>query len=698
MAESAALELATVYLHVIPSFAGTVDAVSKEFGGAEAAADEAGDKAGKKFGAGFNRGVTGAAMVASAVSAFVGLNKIGETFIAVTDTIRIGTGATGDALEGLVDVAKLVGSTIPTSFEDAASVVADVNTRMGLSGDTLETVASQYLEAGRMLGSTIDIGATSAAFNVFGIEGDKVSGALDHLFQVSQATGIGMNELAASVSANGPAVQALGFGFEETAAMVGSFDKAGLNSGAIMSAMSKSLVKLAKDGEAPQDAFKRTVGELEGFIAAGDTASALDLAAGVFGTKGASQFIGAIEAGAISLGDLSKAAGQTNDTILGLGQEATAFPEMLEIFKNKLTLAIEPLASMVSGKLAEAMAAFMPYLESFTAWLNENQWVLGVVAGLLGVTLVVGLGLLTSAVWASTAALFASPITWVAAGVVLLIAAIVALVLNWDSVVKFLGDSWAGFVGWITDGLTAFGAWWGGIWQGVLDKASEIWTGIQTAISDIWNGIVAFFLAVHPVGIIISHWDEIVAFTTTAWNNILGFISGIWGSITGAVSTGAANVVGFFTGMGDQLGGFFGGLVSTATTWGSNVIQGLLDGLKSMGPAIGNFFGDLLPGWVTGPFAAALGIHSPSRVFMELGGHVGDGFLMGTEAKQDVIAKSMEAMVTIPTIPASSMQPMNAQAAMATGGDTFEIHPSADMDEQLLAEKISTINARKKRR
>src|SRR5690606_23953552 len=98
------------------------------------------------------------------VAGFKGLYEVGAIFDDVTDTIRVGTGATGKDLEGLTDVAKNVATTIPTSFEAAGSTIADLNTRLGLTGGTLETVASQYLEAGRILGQEVDIQATTAAF------------------------------------------------------------------------------------------------------------------------------------------------------------------------------------------------------------------------------------------------------------------------------------------------------------------------------------------------------------------------------------------------------------------------------------------------------------------------------------------------------------------------------------------------------
>ncbi|MEV8134291.1 phage tail tape measure protein [Microbacterium aurantiacum] len=324
--------------------------------GAQSAGDQAGREAGGKFGGAFKGALGAAAIGAAVVAGFAGLYKVGSIFDDVSDTIRVGTGATGDALRGLEDDAKRVAQTVPTSFQQAGSTVADLNTRLGLSGETLQTVASQYLEAGRILGEDIDIQSTSAAFSAFRIEGDAVSGAMDDLFRVSQATGVGINELSSAVQANAPAVQSLGFSFLETASLVGSLDKAGLNANQVMGSLSRSLVNLAKDGEEPQEAFRRTVDEIGGFIEAGDTAAAIDLAGKVFGTRGASQLVGAIQSGTLALDDLVAAAGTTDDTILGVAAETRDFAESWQIVKNNALGAIEPLASAVFGLASGAMS------------------------------------------------------------------------------------------------------------------------------------------------------------------------------------------------------------------------------------------------------------------------------------------------------------------------------------------------------
>lgn len=346
------VELATAYVSLVPTMQGVQGKVAEAFAPAGTEADKAGKNSGGMFAGAFG-GALGAAAIgvaatgAAVAGAAVGLYKVGAIFDDVTDTIRVGTGASGEALDGLVNVAKEVGTTVPTSFEQAGSVVSDLNTRLGLSGDTLSTVASQYIQAGNILGQDVDITSTTAAFSAFGIEGANVEGAMDSLFRVSQATGVGMNELASTVQTNAVPMQNLGFSFADTAALAGSLDKAGLNTSQTMASMGKSLVTLAKAGEEPQAAFKRTTGEIGEFIKSGDTAGALNLASKVFGTKGATAFVGALQSGKINLDDLTKSAGLSGDTILELGKETADAAESWQLIKNKALSALEPLGTAV---------------------------------------------------------------------------------------------------------------------------------------------------------------------------------------------------------------------------------------------------------------------------------------------------------------------------------------------------------------
>lgn len=369
------------------------DTLGKE---ADAAAGKAGKSSGKKFGLAMAAGAT--AVVGGAVLAGKALYNLGSTFDDMTDTIRVGTGATGEALDGLVASAKNVATTVPADFESISTAVADINTRMGLTGDTLETFAGQVLEAGRLTGEAIDVNKVSAAFSVFGVEGEAATGAMDTLYRVSQDTGVGINELAAVVQKAGPSVQALGFDFDQTTALIGGLDKAGLDASRMTAGLGRALVELAKEGEDPAKTFERVTGEIQAMAEAGDVAGATDMSAKLFGTRNAPAFMQALQEGKLNLEDLTAAATGSGDTIMAASEDTADFAEQWTLFQNKMSILVAPVAEKVFGLIATGMTwindTAVPYLEAFfSSWsdgtgpLSRVQDVFGIIAAFVRDTL-----------------------------------------------------------------------------------------------------------------------------------------------------------------------------------------------------------------------------------------------------------------------------------------------------------------------
>lgn len=475
------VELATGYFQLIPSMQGSekkiTDEISSAVGGA---ADSAGAEGGKKLSERLADGLKGWALPALAGGMLAGLGKglyeVGNVFDNVNDTIRVGTGASGESLRSMVDIAKHIGRSVPEEYSKIGATVADLNTRLGLSGETLEKVASQYLEAGRLLGQDVSIQKTTAAFSAFGIQGDAVSDAMDNLFRVSQATGVGMNELASAAQQAAPSMKTLGFSFEDTIAMVGAFDKAGLNSTAVMASLSKGLVTLAKKGEDPKQAFQRVTSEIQGFLNKGNEAAALELASKIFGTRGAMQFVEAMKTGQLSAGDMMKSIGATDDSILGLAEETMDFAEQWQLLKNRALEALEPLGSAVFTWLGDTMAELLPKFQELAGWVQKNTWVFSVLGALLTGLVLVGIYQVTAAIWAATAAMLANPITWIVTGIGLLTAALYLLVTNWDAVVQWLNGVWKGCLDWLASGwesvkqaFAGFGEWLQGLWDKIVE-------------------------------------------------------------------------------------------------------------------------------------------------------------------------------------------------------------------------------------
>lgn len=95
---------------------------------------------------------------------------------------------------------------------------------------------------------------------------------------------------------------------------------------------------------------------------------------------------------------------------------------------------------------------------------------------------------LIASVWSFTAALLANPITWIIIGIVALVAAIILLWQNWDSVSAWISSAWAACVNgisagiqWVQNGFQAFLGFFAGIGEGIragLDNVRQFFQGI----------------------------------------------------------------------------------------------------------------------------------------------------------------------------------------------------------------------------
>lgn len=117
---------------------------------------------------------------------------------------------------------------------------------------------------------------------------------------------------------------------------------------------------------------------------------------------------------------------------------------------------------------------------------------------------------LIASVWSFTAALLANPVTWIVVGIVALIAAIVLLWQNWDSVVAWIQGVWDGFVNGIKAGF---------------DWIRNLFSGMPTWLQ---VAIAAFMPFIGIPLMIIDNWDSIKDFFANLWNGITeAFTNGI---------------------------------------------------------------------------------------------------------------------------------------------------------------------------
>ena len=110
-----------------------------------------------------------------------------------------------------------------------------------------------------------------------------------------------------------------------------------------------------------------------------------------------------------------------------------------------------------------------------------------------------------------------------------------------------------------------------------------------------------------------------------------------------------------------------GNLGSTLFESGKSLVQGLLDGVKSLGSKIGSFFLDLLPAWIREPFKKALGIASPSKVFAGYGRNIGQGLVNGITQSRGAVAGAVGNLVQLPALPSMSVAGVNGAVRNTAG-------------------------------
>lgn len=186
-----------------------------------------------------------------------------------------------------------------------------------------------------------------------------------------------------------------------------------------------------------------------------------------------------------------------------------------------------------------------------------------------------------------------------------------------------------------------------GNWKQVFTGLGNIVGGAFNLIKSVITGAMSIVKSVIGAGIGVvkaiwtGAWNGMRSTISSAWNFMVGVAAGIEGSIRSKIGA----VVSFFTSLPGKITGALGGLAGQLAGVGRNIIAGMVNGIKAK---IGDVVG-AITGVATGAINQAkslLGIHSPSRVFAQLGRYVVQGFAAGivdTKSASD-IQKAMTAM------------------------------------------------------
>lgn len=181
----------------------------------------------------------------------------------------------------------------------------------------------------------------------------------------------------------------------------------------------------------------------------------------------------------------------------------------------------------------------------------------------------------------------------------------------------------------------------------VYDKVGEFimeaLKAIVTAVPYIIEGIV--YLVGSLIEYIVSHAPEMLAAAGQLMLAFLQAIANAWGPALTAVNDIGQGIL-------DTIGGFFQSMFNA----GANLVQGLVNGILSAPQAVWNAVTGIVGNAIDGA-KRLLGIHSPSKVFEDIGKNTMLGLengVSGEFSRVDSIMKDIKDSLTPDTTPAST--------------------------------------------
>lgn len=580
------------------------------------------------------------------------------------DIIVTKTGATGDGLKEMQDIASGIATTIPTDFSKAGEAVGEVNTQFGLTGDALKDASIEMIKFAEINGSDVTNSTISSrkAIEAYGLGVQDLSTVLDSTTYVAQLTGVSVDDLMKKVIEGAPQIKMLGLSFDEGVSLLGQFETSGIDASAALSGMTKAAGSYAKEGKTLKQGLTETIEKIKN---TSNETEAMGLAMEIFGSKKAPQMIDAIKRGAF---DFTTFAGTAENAA---GTVSTTFEDTLDPIdkfttaQNSVTLAMSELGASIAEVLAPVFEMLGNIVKQVAEWfsglpgpIKEFVVIIGAVVTAVGVLAPIFFSMqaiFTTSIGAMITA--ALPIIGIVAGIVAAISAVVivlkylwetnegfrnAVTAVWEAIssvintvvgeisnfimsifgtvvtwwtenqelIRSITDAvWTGISAIISAAMTVLGPLIEGGWNTIQIITSTVWEVIKTVVETAINVVLGIIKAVMQIltGDWSGAWETIKSVGETIWNGIASVIGTIFNGIAqllsniwNTISTVASNV---WNGIKSTLSGIFDGISSSVSSVFNGIrdtISNIWNGIKSTASSVWNGIKDTIGNAING--------------------------------------------------------------------------------------------------
>lgn len=419
----------------------------------EKAAEEAeeGGKKGANAVESIASALAAAGIVAKVKEIAEGVYELVDAFSEAESTVVKATGASGAALDGLTtSMMNAYAASKSGSLDDTAGAIGEINTRMGLTGDTLTTVTGQFLDFAEITGTNVvgSVQSVTKIMNKWNVESSEVESVLDRLAYAGQVSGISVDSLASTVTNSSATFQALGMNLDNAISLLADLELYGTSSQTTVTGLRTAVNNFTDDGLDAEVALRSVIEQIANME---DASEATALAVDTFGSRAGQELAGAIRSGAISVDSLTQSLEVADGTLSSTAETAQTLDQKWTQASNNIssafTAAVQPALSGISGGLAGVANSIGTFLNEHPA-VTKALTAIGVGIGVV----VAGFALYTAGSALATAATALFGVTLSAA--IWPITAIAAAVAAVTAAVLFLVDAFQEDLG-ATEGMTA---------------------------------------------------------------------------------------------------------------------------------------------------------------------------------------------------------------------------------------------------
>ena len=553
------------------------------------------------------------------------MSQVQATMGITKDAMSTVDGQSVNTMDTLSDLAKKMGS--ETAF--SASECAQALNYLALAGydtqqmcDTLPTVLNLAAAGDIDLAEASDM--VTDAMSALGMGVDQAGTMVDQMAKTASTTNTSVAQLGEGILTIGATAKSMAGGTAELNTALGILANNGIKGaegGTHLRNVILSLQEGCEDGAVSVGNVSVAVYDAQGNMRSlndilGDLNTQMDGMSQAEKNDIISQIFNKTD-----LASVNALLANTGDTWNDLQQSITdssgAAQQMADTQLDNLSGQLTILKSALEGLAISIGELLLPYIknivsgiQSFVDWLNSlDEGVkkvivtVALIAAAVGpVLIVVGkvmssvgtimttipkLVSMVKTVGSGLSSLFsimsANPIVLIIAAIAALVAAFIYLWNTNEDFRNFWINLWETIKSTCESVVTAISTFFTETWTAITTTTTEVWTAISTFFTTIWTTISTTFTTVVTTikNFIVNAFNSIKTTITTIFNTVYTFITTIFTNIYTAVSSKITAVKTTIVNGLNAAANFVKGLASQAYSWGADIINGIVNGIKS---------------------------------------------------------------------------------------------------------------------